>query len=574
MLIYIIVNIFPLYGKIIEVPGDSSSVQAGINGTVNGDTVMISPGIFNEHSLDFLGKLITVMSTDPHDSSIVANTVIDADYEGRVFYFHSREDSNSILNGLTLRHGSSDYGGGIYFKSSSPVIMNCMIFESLAEFGGGGIFCDQSTHPSLVNCSITQNNTLNGDGGGAYIWKANPLLKKCKIEGNWCSDGDGGGVFCLLASPTFEDCTVARDSAWIGGGIRIYSSSPTFKNCVITSNKAYVSYGGGVDCRESSPLFINCSITDNVSAIARGGGLYFADESMPTVISCVIEGNSAGSTGGGISTFYSFLTMRNCLIRNNWAGSGGAIELKHYSHTIANCTITSNIATSVGGGFYLEDAAPFIVNTILWNDEPEEIFINSGDNIEITYSDIQGGWEGEGNMDIEPLFRNPTINDYYLMSIECGDPYNSPCVDAGYPDSIDILLDCTHGLGTMRSDMGAFGGNNAEEPTGIRGDAERIIVIPRKISLDQNYPNPFNPMTTITFEIPNKKGAKQNISLNVYDIRGKRVKTLIRGAYEAGKHKVLWDGRNELGEKVSSGIYLYTMRNGEVVITKKMIILE
>ena len=90
-----------------------------------------------------------------------------------------------------------------------------------------------------------------------------------------------------------------------------------------------------------------------------------------------------------------------------------------------------------------------------------------------------------------------------------------------------------------------------EEPTSITED--ELERIPLVYSLYQNYPNPFNPTTTISFDVPEER---QHVKLTVYDLRGRHVKTLIDSELEPGSHKVVWDGRNELGNTVSSGVYI------------------
>jgi len=90
--------------------------------------------------------------------------------------------------------------------------------------------------------------------------------------------------------------------------------------------------------------------------------------------------------------------------------------------------------------------------------------------------------------------------------------------------------------------------------------------VPANFSLDQNYPNPFNPTTNISFALP----SDSKVSLNIYNIMGQKVKTLVDGITKAGTHTVTWDGTNEQGESVASGIYFYKLSAGDKVITKKM----
>jgi parallel beta-helix repeat protein len=154
-----------LNARIINVPGDSTTIQGGIDGSVDGDTVMVALGTYHEYEIDFLGKAITVMSTDPEDSAVVANTIVDAYSMGRVFHFHSSEHSSSVLTGLTITGGLAEFGGGIYcFWQSSPTIMNNIIRGNQAEENGGGIDCHFSS-PTISNNTIT-GNSADRNGGG------------------------------------------------------------------------------------------------------------------------------------------------------------------------------------------------------------------------------------------------------------------------------------------------------------------------------------------------------------------------------------------------------------------------
>jgi sugar lactone lactonase YvrE len=109
-------------------------------------------------------------------------------------------------------------------------------------------------------------------------------------------------------------------------------------------------------------------------------------------------------------------------------------------------------------------------------------------------------------------------------------------------------------------------------PMGVDGETPGRI--PRAFALSQNYPNPFNPTTTIAFDIPGAPGTAERVELNVTDIRGRRVMRLVDAEYEPGSHRVIWNGRDEEGRRVPSGIYFYTLRSGGRVTTKKMVLLK
>ncbi|GAG74948.1 unnamed protein product, partial [marine sediment metagenome] len=166
-----------------------------------------------------------------------------------------------------------------------------------------------------------------------------------------------------------------------------------------------------------------------------------------------------------------------------------------------------------------------------------------------------------GNIDIDPLFRDPENSDYHLMSTECGDPHDSPCIDTGHPDIIDNLLDCSWGLGTILSDMGAYGGGDSVQV----GIDERIFQVPDRLTLLQNYPNPFNAVTILNYSLPRSS----EITVSIYNLLGQRVATLFQGIQGGGKHTITWDATN-----FPSGVYFARLKFGELTQNVKMLLLR
>ena len=93
---------------------------------------------------------------------------------------------------------------------------------------------------------------------------------------------------------------------------------------------------------------------------------------------------------------------------------------------------------------------------------------------------------------------------------------------------------------------------------------------PMAYELMQNYPNPFNPSTSIVFSLPDHS----HVSLNIYDISGRLVSTLVDGMVDGGVHNVVWNGTDINGEMVSAGVYIYALESAEMVVTKKMIFMK
>jgi hypothetical protein len=219
--------------------------------------------------------------------------------------------------------------------------------------------------------------------------------------------------------------------------------------------------GGGILCRNNSdPTIMFNYIIDNGADF--GAGICCRDSSDPIISKNSITGNS-GQFGGGIYCLESSPLINNNLIAGN-SGSligGGLYCVNNSDPYIINNTVSENYASNLGGGIYCSNSTPVIINSIFWADSAgtsdHEI---SGSPI-ITYSDIEGGWTGEGNIDTDPFFRDPVNSDFHLTAIACGDTADSPCIDAGDLYHIDSLLDCSWGLGTDHCDMGAFGGGDS-----------------------------------------------------------------------------------------------------------------
>lgn len=201
---------------------------------------------------------------------------------------------------------------------------------------------------------------------------------------NGYTAGDGGGLFCSNhASPTITNCTITNNSATNGGGIRCeINSSPKIKRCSFLANNAAM-LGGAISCyKDSHTEVTNCIITSN-SAL-NGGGITCTFYSIPIITHSVTSSNEAFDRGGGISTYwYSDAVVVNSVIWNNSAPLGPQINAE----------------------------------------------ISSPD---VTYSDIQGGWSGAGNIDSDPLFVDD--DNFHLEP-------DSPCIDTGTPVSVDSDID-------------------------------------------------------------------------------------------------------------------------------------
>ena len=140
--------------------------------------------------------------------------------------------------------------------------------------------------------------------------------------------------------------------------------------------------------------------------------------------------------------------------------------------------------------------------------------------------------------------------------------------DAGY-----IIAGVTDSFGAGGIDVYLIK-TDSNGSVGIGTDEPGSPDLPRSLALSQNYPNPFNPLTTIAFDIPGSAAGKAHVTLDIYDVRGRRVRELVNSWVDPGNHHIVWDGRNDGGRSVSSGIYLYTIRTESEELTRKMTLLK
>ena len=104
------------------------------------------------------------------------------------------------------------------------------------------------------------------------------------------------------------------------------------------------------------------------------------------------------------------------------------------------------------------------------------------------------------------------------------------------------------------------------ETLNMPGGKHLTTVVPATFKLAQNYPNPFNPSTTINFQLPRN----EIVELKVYNRLGKEIRTLANSSYAEGNHSIVWDGKNNLGNSVASGVYIYRIKTGKYTKSLKM----
>lgn len=186
-------------------------------------------------------------------------------------------------------------------------------------------------------------------------------------------------------------------------------------------------YGGAIACMYDSSPTIRGNLIHGNSAEMHGGAILTYIYSNPVIVGNLIMNNSCASKGGGIYCSSAQGTILNNIIIRNTAGSGGGINCAYNSNAvIINNTIWENDASTGAGLAFQFGSNSTVTNNIVWNNPPAkrgEIELYNSDPL-ITYCNVKGGWPGEGNIDMDPLFVNPPMLDFHLTR-------HSPCIDAG-----------------------------------------------------------------------------------------------------------------------------------------------
>ena len=356
---------------------------------------------------------------------------------------------NAVIDGFTITGGnatgnsqlSDKNGGGIHIRFGHLTVKNCSFLNNYASSLGGAIFND-SGYLSISQCSFFDNTSA--DWGGAiclWQWSDGAAISNCAFTRNTAvyggAIGDGASGKYPLTSIT--NCDFTDNSASYGGAFNGRNNAVTITNCAFQGNSA--EYGGAIRgfnyVSSSIPAVItDCYFSEN-HADHWGGAIYQNtqnSEAEANISRCAFYQNSAND-GGGIftySTAFSRITIKNCTLFGNIADrKGGGLQNSFDDSanvSIINCTFSANRANSDGSGIY--NTGPYsgtatdvvkISNSILWEDLSNEI--GNYHNIPtVTYSNIQGGYSGVGNINADPLFIGS--GDLHLTS-------SSPCIDAG-----------------------------------------------------------------------------------------------------------------------------------------------
>ena len=450
-------------------------------------------------------------------SSLIIN--IPADFTTIQNGINHSADGDTVLVAPGTYFENINCNGKAILLSSHFLINNDMSFIEQTIVDGSNP-TNPDTTSTVVFCNnetesaIIQGFTIKNGGGTVWIDPQYPT-------NTWFS---GGGIFICYSSPTIrynhiKENIVENDGSFdgaSGGGLLSFRGNPLITNNSISLNQA--EYGAGIVVDYSGAIIKNNLIINNSGgSLYGGGGLYFIGNDTNPVI-------------------------------------------------VENNTLFANHSNTTGGAMQMWGSSINSINNIIWgNTQVSGPQINGYATSSITYCCVENGFSGEGNIDLDPLF----INEELFILNE-----NSPCIDAGNPDEnyYDPEDFSNPGMakfpsqGTIINDMGVYGGplTTCFQPTSIG-----LCTVPNPVINITNYPNPFNPSTTIMFQLNTE--TSETIELIIYNLKGQKIRQF---AISNNQSKVIWDGRDEKNQPVSSGIYLYKLKLDNYSQARKMILLK
>ncbi len=545
------------------------------------------------------------------------------------FIFHD------CIGGTYSSPENGRHGGAIYSMNASPTLQNCIFQDNMAatgiNYGLGGAVCFVGGSPVVDACSFMGNLATKG-GAVAIFEGADVTITGCTMDANGCSGSMednlgaalyvqdstlhlsdthitnstaayvGGGLYLLGSQGYLSNSSVADNGALQGGGgLHTTGGSLTATNLSVLGNTTTAGYGAGLEITDATVDLRNSRLSANTGA-TLGGGLYLAGCSG-SVENCLLDANAAGLVGGLLVSSDTGLTVRNCIMTGNEGGGflGGGTAFSADYNDVWNNVGSDYVSTTPGahdlngdpllvdvaaGDFGLNSGSPCIDGgdpdpacadpdgsraDVGLCGGPQAVFVAPSMVTGVDLTDLGGGsyrldWTAGSEPDLASYVIYCDTTEIFVPTMEK--------IAATIPASQTTFIDTpqfSEGYYLVAAvDSAGHGGGYSSAVvfansgiSGIEGGG-----LPINLAITGIAPNPFNPTTTIKFAVPDAG----DVQLAVFDLRGRMVKELVNGHRDPGHFQVLWDGRDDGGRSVASGVYFARLKDHVGQRTTKMVL--
>ncbi len=541
---------------------------------------------------------------------------------GGIFIYSASPTIDSCI--ITNNHANGG-GGGIYiWNFSSPILSSNTITNNSAS-SGGGIYIYYYSSPILSGNTITNNSAAYGGGINLYYYSS-PILEGNTITNNFAAAYAGGICIYNNSSPILSGNTITNNSAnQYGGGIYIYYySSPTLEGNTITNNST--NYGGGIYIWRYSSLTLRGNIITNNSA-DYGSGIYIYDNSSAELTKCVLGMNRSKYGSVIYDTLHSKVIIDSSFTVDNGnygdrrsglayissdADSGVTFRLT-YSHIYYNTfqpdteiNNLSSVTINLENNFWWDTTDAEISAKILgpndhtpwFNDfisgvPGEPVSIDSLKNYDKGFAQVVDsvGKKDTLYMRIYGQDRNPHIREIAVVLIK----------SSIYPQGIAVGLvetDTNSGVYEGKAYVFESTGNDTiryddiNQIIRVDTSGDDIFIISNidttkkfhvtytpevrvqealpKVFTTGAKPNPFADILVINYQLPQKA----HVTVEILDVTGRVINTLVNEPKEPGCYSIVWHGKNKHGRTLPAGIYFYRIKAGKNCALRKIIKLK
>lgn len=339
------------------VPDDFATIQDGIDGATNGDTVIVRDGIYTERIV-LNGRAITLISENGSGTTTISGSGLG----GSVVTVQNGEGPDTVIEGFTITQGYADFGGGVVIYDSSPTLRNNLISSNHCNYDGGGVYAEYG-EVNIESCTFISNSSSNNyvEGGGAFFKAMTGSISNCVFQGNSLSgtDSKGGGISMSGSTLFISNSSFIYNRSNDGGAIYQTGGDLSIDGGSFQSNSTNRSYGYGGAIVLIGRALIENTVFDSNSAAnsSSGGAIYAVGSAGIDIFNCEFVNNNSDVHGGAIDA-EGLVTIDDCIFDTNESREGNAISLRADAVVaVEDSEFVNNGSASVSsyGAIYLYD---------------------------------------------------------------------------------------------------------------------------------------------------------------------------------------------------------------------------